>query len=89
MNFSNKIIVFLLGLSLGLLVGAGFFIFKIDDYISKMELFKSAPDTTIILTQNSIPYNQKPRPDNGSARVIKAIFHPTIPAQVIHLNRQE
>src|SRR5687768_13700143 len=60
MNFSNKIIVFLLGLSLGLLAGAGFFIFKIDDYLSKLEFFKSAPDTVKVITEtkgeNTKPY---------------------------------
>ena len=52
MNLSNKFIVFLLGLAVGLLIGAGFFIFKIDDYISKLELFKSAPDTIITIADN-------------------------------------
>jgi hypothetical protein len=52
MNFSNKFIIFLLGLSLGLLVGAGFFIFKIDDYISKLELFKSSPDTVVTVNED-------------------------------------
>jgi hypothetical protein len=52
MNFSNRLTIFLLGLSVGLLVGAGFFIFKIDDYLSKMSLFKSGPDTIVAVTQN-------------------------------------
>ena len=52
MNFSNRMIVFLLGLSVGLLIGAGFFIFKIDDYLSKMEFFKSTPDTVKVITES-------------------------------------
>lgn len=52
MNFSNRIIIFLLGLSTGLLIGAGFFIFKIDDYIGKLELFKSSPDTVKVITES-------------------------------------
>jgi|ERR1051326_1273635 hypothetical protein len=47
MHLSNKFMIFFLGLSIGLLIGAGFFIFKIDDYISKMSFFKSAPDTVV------------------------------------------
>src|ERR1051325_3415496 len=47
MHLSNKFMIFFLGLTVGLLIGAGFFIFKIDDYISKMSFFKSAPDTVV------------------------------------------
>ena len=61
MNLSNRTLVFLLGLTVGLLIGAGFFIFKIDDYISKIEFFKSSPDTVKVITEskNNSPKNQK------------------------------
>lgn len=59
MHFSNKVIIFLLGLSLGLLVGAGFFIFKIDQYISRLELFKSTPDTVVTIAKDGDKDKQK------------------------------
>jgi len=59
MGFSNRIIVFLLGLSVGLLIGAGFFIFKIDDYLSKIEFFKSSPDTVRVITQTKSEESKK------------------------------
>ena len=52
MNFSNRILVFALGLTVGLLIGAGFFIFKIDDYLSKIEFFKGSPDTVMVVTES-------------------------------------
>lgn len=45
---SNKTLLFLLGLLLGLLGGAGFFIFKMDDIMNKSDLFKSKQDTIVI-----------------------------------------
>lgn len=40
--------MFLLGLVLGLLAGAGFFIFKMDGILKKVNLFSSSRDTVII-----------------------------------------
>jgi len=51
MSASNKSLLFLLGLVLGLLVGAGFFIFKMDDILKKVNLFSSSKDTIIIQQQ--------------------------------------
>lgn len=48
MSASNKSLLFLLGLVLGLLAGAGFFIFKMDDILEKVNLFSSSRDTVII-----------------------------------------
>lgn len=51
MTNSNKILAFFFGLSLGLLAGAGFFIFKIDNYINL--LTKRITDTIITPTLNN------------------------------------
>lgn len=40
--------MFLLGLVLGLLAGASFFIFKMDDLMEKVNLFSSSRDTVVI-----------------------------------------
>ena len=37
MRFSRKIPTFVFGLSIGLLVGVGFFVFKINDLFNKMK----------------------------------------------------
>ncbi len=47
-RFSNRTITFLFGISLGLLAGASFFIFKMDNFIGKLNFFKSKRDTVII-----------------------------------------
>ncbi|MFH1004329.1 MAG: hypothetical protein V1781_02370 [Bacteroidota bacterium] len=65
MSGTNKTLLFLLGISIGLLAGAGFFFFKIDDMITSMKLFKSIPDTIIV----------HQRTDNDSAS--KNIFNKT------------
>ena len=48
MSASNKSLLFLLGLVLGLLAGASFFIFKMDDLMKKVNLFSSSRDTVVI-----------------------------------------
>ena len=48
MSVSNKPLLFILGLVLGLLAGAGFFIFKMDDILKKVNLFNTKKDTIII-----------------------------------------
>ena len=54
MSGSNKSLFFLLGLVLGLLAGAGFFIFKMDDILKKVNLFSASKDTIIIRQQQAI-----------------------------------
>lgn len=51
MSDSNKLLLFLLGLVIGLLAGTGFFIFKMNDIIKKINVFKSSRDTIIIQQQ--------------------------------------
>jgi len=53
MSGSNKSLLFLLGLVLGLLAGAGFFIFKMDDILKKVNLFSASKDTIIIQQANN------------------------------------
>jgi hypothetical protein len=51
MSASNRSLLFLLGLVLGLLAGAGFFIFKMDDLLKKGNILNSSKDTLIIQQQ--------------------------------------
>ncbi len=56
MSASNRSLLFLLGLVLGLLAGAGFFIFKMDDLLKNVNILNSSRDTLIIqqeVTNNS------------------------------------
>ena len=53
MSASNKSLLFLLGLVLGLLAGAGFFIFKMDGMLEKVNLFSSSRDTVIVQQANT------------------------------------
>ena len=54
MSASNRSLLFLLGLVLGLLAGAGFFIFKMDDILQKVNLFSTAKKDTIIIQQQTM-----------------------------------
>lgn len=51
MSASNKSLLFSLGLVLGLLAGAGFFIFKMDDLLKNGTILNSSKDTIIIQQQ--------------------------------------
>jgi hypothetical protein len=51
MSASNKSLLFLLGLVLGLLAGAGFFIFKMDSILNSLNILNSSKDTLIIQQQ--------------------------------------
>ena len=51
MSASNRSLLFLLGLVLGLLAGAGFFIFKMDDILKSVNILNSTKDTLIIQQQ--------------------------------------
>jgi hypothetical protein len=43
-SFRDKIQIFFLGLMLGLLIGGGFFILKLDNYFKELSIYKSAPE---------------------------------------------
>ncbi|TAL62682.1 MAG: hypothetical protein EPN85_02050 [Bacteroidetes bacterium] len=59
MSASNRSLLFLLGLVLGLLAGAGFFIFKMDDIFKNINILNSSRDTLIIQQQDSNNPNEK------------------------------
>jgi hypothetical protein len=40
-NFKDKLQVFFLGLLLGLLLGGGFFLFKLDQYVKELSIYKT------------------------------------------------
>jgi hypothetical protein len=44
-NFKDKLQVFFLGLLLGLLLGGGFFLFKLDQYVNELSIYKSFSHT--------------------------------------------
>jgi len=48
MSSGNKPLLFLLGLAVGLLAGAGFFIFKMDNLLKDINLFRTKKDTVIV-----------------------------------------
>src|SRR5215216_2691048 len=56
-RFSKKIQLFVFGLSVGLLVGCLFFIFKLDDFFSKASLFekenKASVTEELVLNENN------------------------------------
>lgn len=58
MSASNKSLLFILGLVLGLLAGAGFFIFKLDEILKKVNLFSASRDTIIIQQQANTEENK-------------------------------
>jgi hypothetical protein len=65
MSASNKSLLFLLGLVLGLLAGAGFFIFKMDELLKRVNVFSSSRDTIIIKQQPTIDEKKvKPNASN-------------------------
>ena len=59
---SNKSLLFLLGLVLGLLAGAGFFIFKMDNLMKNINLFSASRDT-IVIRQQPDPVDVKAKAD--------------------------
>ncbi|MFI5164396.1 MAG: hypothetical protein ACHQHP_04020 [Bacteroidia bacterium] len=71
MSASNKSLLFLLGLVLGLLAGAGFFIFKMDDLIKNRNLFNSAKKDTVIIQQRQM--TNDPEEKINKTEIIKYI----------------
>lgn len=71
-SYSHKPLLFLLGLVLGLLAGAGFFIFKMDELLKKINFsFLSKKDTVIIQQQIINPAGEK----KGKTEIKKYIGH--------------
>lgn len=65
MSASNKSLLFLLGLVLGLLAGAGFFIFKMDEILKKINVFNSSRDT-IVIQQQPVTEEKKSKTSNSN-----------------------
>lgn len=69
-NFKNKIQIFLLGLMLGLLVGGGFFILKLDDYFKELRFYKKLTERSISRQYDIEPATSKKKEErqNSSRR---------------------
>ena len=65
MQIKRKIPTFVFGLSIGLIIGVGFFIFKMDDYFSKM---KSAATKEIKVIEQPVQQNEKEGQKNDKER---------------------
>jgi hypothetical protein len=65
MQFKRKIPSFVFGVSIGLIIGIGFFIFKLDDYLSKI---KSAGKETIKIIEKPVIPEQKEEPKDDKER---------------------
>ncbi|MBA3681545.1 MAG: hypothetical protein H0W73_10335 [Bacteroidetes bacterium] len=61
MRFSRKIPTFVFGLSIGLLVGVGFFVFKINDLFNKM---KDSAKSQITVVEQPVKTEDKEQEDN-------------------------
>ncbi len=62
MRFSRKIPTFVFGLSIGLLVGVGFFVFKINDLFNKM---KDSAKSQITVVEQPVKTEDKEQADNS------------------------
>jgi hypothetical protein len=56
----DKLQVFFLGLLLGVVLGGGFFLLKLDEYVQKMEFYKSLTSKD----ESSAPEKEKKKPEN-------------------------
>ncbi len=65
MQIKRKIPTFIFGLSIGLIIGVGFFIFKMDDYFSKM---KSASTKEIKVIEQPVRQTEKEEPKDDKER---------------------
>src|ERR1051326_2531766 len=65
MQIKRKIPTFIFGLSIGLIIGVGFFIFKMDDYFSKM---RSAATKEIKVIEQPVKQTEKEEPKNDKER---------------------
>ncbi len=65
MQIKRKIPAFVFGVSIGLIIGVGFFIFKMDDYFSKM---KSASTKEIKVIEQPVQQEEKEEPKNDQER---------------------
>lgn len=70
--FRDKIQVFFFGLMLGLLIGACFFVFKLDGYFKELSFYKSNAKKGIVKEVMLSPVNEKPAEKRNYKSVSKA-----------------
>lgn len=74
MQIKRKIPAFVFGVSIGLIIGVGFFIFKMDDYFSKM---KTAVTKEVKVIEQPVKQDAKEEPkDDGSRYKINTKVSP-------------
>lgn len=71
-QFKDKLQVFFLGLLLGLVLGGSFFVFKLDEYVKELSIYKSLTSSSPKTTENA------PEKDDGNTS--KQNPKPHIPA---------
>lgn len=65
MQIKRKIPAFVFGVSIGLIIGVGFFIFKMDDYFSKM---KAAVTKEVKVIEKPVQQEEKEQPKDDKER---------------------
>jgi hypothetical protein len=58
-GFKDKLQIFFLGLLLGLLLGGGFFLFKLDQYVKELSIYKSITHSNDSFTSHPDPKEQE------------------------------
>lgn len=69
--FKDKIQPFIFGLMLGLLVGIGFFIFKLDNYFKELNLYKKLNKNIEILSSNNSIEAEQGKPEKQKTKTSK------------------
>ncbi len=74
-NFKDKLQVFFLGLLLGLLLGGGFFLFKLDQYVKELSIYKSFTQRREQTAENQGDKKQDPDQGNRKTTTGMAVVH--------------
>lgn len=75
-RFSQKVQIFIFGISLGLLIGCLFFIFKLDDFFTKVSLFEKDTKAKVheeIVKEDDKSTNEKNNSLNKEKKKVKEI----------------
>lgn len=78
MRFKRKIPPFVFGVSIGLLVGIAFFVFKMDDYLKKFNKPKIDNIKVVEQTVSNKPEDKKDKPTSGKKVTINISKSPNI-----------
>lgn len=78
MRFKRKIPPFVFGVSIGLLVGIAFFVFKMDDYLKKFNKPKIDNIKVVEQTVSNKPEDKKDKPTSGKKVTINTSKSPNI-----------